>query len=48
MFKYLLTPPALVLDFVVQTSVAYVDILRWLASGGDRAYEGPIGPDKKK
>lgn len=46
--KYILTPPAVLLDFAARTSVFYVDIVRWMAHGNNQKWSGPIGGDKKK
>lgn len=46
--RILLTPPAVVLDWVMQHSVFYADFLRWLVDGRAREWAGPIGPEKKK
>lgn len=46
--KYILTPPAILLDFVGQTSVFYADIIRWMAHGRNQTWSGPITDEKKK
>ena len=46
--KCLLTPPAILLDVAAQTSVFYVDILRWMASGKNQDWTGPFAPERKR
>ena len=45
--KVLMTPPAILFDFVVQHSLSYMNLVRWLASGQDTDYAGPVAPEKK-